>query len=323
MANPTRWTTRTVEGQPRDIKIDATTNTAIAIASWTAPLEPLRPNHCANCGGPRELPDGVTISGGGVRIPSPRCTRCGLSADEDLRHHQDIITRLGESTFADAAERASRTGRHVLALKVATAGAYYGEDRDRSRAQRIRELERVGASEVAQADVRAWLETARPLTATCLRIVELQVKARQHQAALSTLNEGLRRSPTDRALLLRLAQLHHELDDEQHAIPLALRCLGPEDEHSLAALEIVLVYAEALLQDHRANESADLINRAAPYAHRNARATFTLAQAEHKRGQSSEARRWLRQTLGLNPAHEAAVELMRSIEQEMGIATTV
>ena len=323
MANPTRWTTRILDGQPRDIKIDAGTNEAIAVANWTAPLEPLRPNRCANCGGARQLPEGVTISGGGVRLSSPLCTRCGMSADEDLRHHQDIVQRLGETTFGEAAERASRTGRHVLALKVATAGAYYGEDRDRSRVQRIRELERVGASDIAQQDVRAWLESSRPMAPVCLRIVDAQVKARQHPSALNTLNEGLRRSPTDRQLLLRRAQLHHELNDEPHAIADALRCLGADDELSREGMDIVLLYAIALLDDHRASEAAELINRGAPFAHRYARATFALARAEHKRGQTSDARRWLRQTLDLDHSAGEAIELLRSIEREMGIASTV
>ena len=115
---PRRWATQLIDGQPRDVKLDAE-GTPIAVADWIPPLELLRPDRCANCGGRRVSQDlDVTVEGGGVRDPSPACEGCGMNAREDWHMHMEITHKLRAGSFVEAADKAASLGQQVLSLKL-------------------------------------------------------------------------------------------------------------------------------------------------------------------------------------------------------------
>ncbi|MCB9743205.1 MAG: hypothetical protein H6741_14285 [Alphaproteobacteria bacterium] len=320
----TRWTTRLVNGEPRDIKVDATSGKPVGVANWTAPRGLLRVGHCANCGGPRRMPDTrMTMEGGGVRIPTPKCQDCGLTAQEDLATHQKIVEKLRAVGFVDACERASRTGRHVLALKLATAGFHFGEDIARSRVQRLTELSRLGYHELLREELKAWLNVPKTPTSVALEVAEALVAAGQGKDAREALTEGLRHAPGAELLQLRRAQIALVMGDIAGAVPDVVHLATPGGEHVEPALQLIAKVAEALIADHRASEAVELIDHAAPAAHTHPATSLALARAEQSRGELATARRWYKHALHLNPDNEPAREALREIEDLLGIAGTV
>ncbi|MCB9745438.1 MAG: hypothetical protein H6740_22865 [Alphaproteobacteria bacterium] len=320
----TRWTTRLVQGEPRDIKIDASTGKPVGVANWTPPRGLLRPGHCANCGGPRRMPDTrMTMEGGGVRIPTPKCQDCGLTAEEDLDQHEKIVKKLRAVGYVDACERAARTGRHVLALKLATAGFHFGEDISRSRVQRLRELARLGYHALAREELKAWLDTPKTPPSVALEVAEALASVGQGEDALEALSEGLRHAPNATLLQLKRAQLALSMGDIAAAVPDAVRLATPGAEHAEEALALLAGVAEALIADHRASEAIEIIDHAAPAAHAHPRTAYALAMAEQARGELATARRWLKHSLHLDPENETALTALREIEEILGIASTV
>ncbi|MCB9763335.1 MAG: hypothetical protein H6739_26450 [Alphaproteobacteria bacterium] len=323
-SSASRWVTRIIKGVPRDLKIETETGRPLAVARWTAPLTPARPDHCADCGGARRLPDtDLTREGGGVRLPIPVCDDCGLTAQEDYKLHEKILQKLRCTGFVEGADRAARTGRHVLALKLATAGVHYGEDIPSSRLQRIRELDLVGCPENARADLAAWLEIPQTSPTVAIDVAEMQRSMGWLDRALQSLTDALRRDPNNRALLVHRATIALESGAASIVVTDASRCLGPDDEIAQRALALVARLAELFIEDHRVSEAIEAIDRAAPYAHRDPRTTWLLARAEQARGQLSVSRRWLKQTLHIDPDHAEAIALLQEIEEQLGIASTV
>lgn len=285
------WTTRMLRGEPRDLKVKG--GKPVAVAAWRAPLLPLAPEACANCGAERQYGSGP-ISGD--LDPPILCPGCGLTEVEDRSLHRRYALKHGSEDYVKAAEAASAKGRQVMALKLATAGFHYGQDPVRARLLRTQLLRACGLDRLADEE-----ETTLPVLDLASLLEE-------------TDPDG------DGPSLLARARTRYDNDDLLAAGADALDALADERVRP-QALELLLRIAEGL-NDRDPERVVELINGAAPYSHRSADLCFALARAEYARRKLSACRRWLLHTRRLSPTHAKALDLLDVVEDLMNVAST-
>lgn len=283
------WVTQMLRGEPRDLKVKG--GKPVAVAAWRAPLLPLAPEACANCGADRHYGSGP-ISGD--VDPPILCPGCGLTAVEDRDLHRRYALKHGSEDYVEAAKAASAKGRKVMALKLATAGFHYGEDPLQARLLRTELLRACGLDRLADEE-----ETTLPVPSTLLE---------------DTDPEG------DAAALLHRARGRFDEDELLAAGADALNALD-DDEVRADALALLLRIADRL-NDRDPEKVVELINGAAPHSHRSADLCFALARAEYARRKLSACRRWLLHTRRLSPTHTKALELLDMVEDLMNVAST-
>lgn len=113
---------------------------------WTVPARVLKPGKCINCGEGRV---------------NDVCQGCGLARPEDLEVHYELRDLIDpQATLLNASRTASKMGRRVLALKLATAATVLDEDRKKPTAWALRIwlLSAIGEPKAALEDSRWWVE---------------------------------------------------------------------------------------------------------------------------------------------------------------------
>ena len=319
---PRRWATQLIDGQPRDVKLDAE-GTPIAVADWIPPLELLRPDRCANCGGRRVSQDlDVTVEGGGVRDPSPACEGCGMNAREDWHMHMEITHKLRAGSFVEAADRAASMGQQVLSLKLATAGVHYGDAPDTSRRQRLRQLDAVGARVTALQEAALWLKETKADPEVARRVADVFVRCGLEAEALVALEDSVRLHPTSPqayAELSRGLRRVGRFDDALRALRQVFEL--PEGRpHGERQLHKLLL---ALWEDHRSQAVISTFDALAPHSHRDADACALYAQALEQQGQAATARRWVQRALSLRANDPELLRRLAVLEEQLGVASTV
>ncbi len=285
------WVTRQIKGEPRDLKVED--GKAVAVAAWRAPLRPLEPEACANCGAGRHYGSGPIDP---HRDPPIICPSCGLTEREDRDLHRRYALKHGSSDLCVAAEAAAARGRKVLAVKLATAAFHYGDEPQRARQLRGRLLREIGLAQLAEEeDTLTDEDTSVPDQPIVAEVRDMST--RLARARLRLENDELVAAGSDAVEVL------------------ADEALRPE------ALAVLVRVAE-LLTDQDPEQVVDMINAAAPHSHRTPDLCFALARAEYARRKLSACRRWLLHTRRLAPTHKRALELLDMVEDMMNVAST-
>ena len=102
-----RWRTDRKGPVPIDVLECGACRTPLLEEDWMAPVMPYVPGRCINCGERREY---------------DTCPNCGLNRDEDAQVHDELRFMVSpDHSLFDAARIANKAGRHLMALKLATA----------------------------------------------------------------------------------------------------------------------------------------------------------------------------------------------------------
>jgi len=260
---------------------------------WTVPARPLRAGRCMNCG-ERRIDD---VCGG-----------CGLSRAEDLQVHHELRDLIDPGLgLLKASRQASKQGRRVLALKLATAATMLDEDkrRDTAWALRVWLLSAIGEPKAALEDARMWVENTPDPPAVAWASFGQQLEHQGYKgAAADAYNKALELDGSQLTLRARRARLLITMQREGTALREIARVLRHE-EADASTLEIAVEVAEHLAYTFEKkgmeSEIDYLLEHGRKVVDRSPVLLAYKARQLANEGQTDEARRYLKAARSLEP----------------------
>ncbi|MEN0061735.1 MAG: zinc ribbon domain-containing protein [Myxococcota bacterium] len=300
-----RWLTLRKGRIPVDVLQCQVCGTPNAEEDWEPPLAPLAPGHCWNCGHRRDV---------------DRCGNCGLTRDEDVQVHLELraIIHPG-ATHLEAARQASRMGRRLLALKLATAAAAINEhdQGEVARALRIWLLSAIGEPQHALDDAKRWVEGTQDPSAVAWASYGQQLHASNMLgAAVDAYDKALRKNQGQHNIRARKAQLMLELQRRGQAQDEALRVLaadGVDDQSAAIACQVAERLCDHLEREDRDQEIRQLLERTGAYLDRSPGLLAHQARLMATKGDLGQARRLLKRARRINPE----LEIYERVERAM------
>ncbi|MEQ1570327.1 MAG: hypothetical protein ABMA64_32130 [Myxococcota bacterium] len=271
-----RWITLRRGRVPVDVLQCQACSVGVTEEDWMAPLLPLTPGRCWNCGDRRD----------------DACVSCGLTRAEDVQVHEELRAMIGgQDNHLDAARVASRNGRRLLALKLATAAAATNENGngDVARALRIWLLAAIGEAKSALDDARVWVEQTSDPSALALASYGQQLQNSEHPGvAADAYEKSLRKNPKQHNVRARRAQLLLEIGRGGQALDEVVRVLqveGLDDPTVLIATAVAEKLCDEFETQYRDDEIGRLLELGAAYVERSAallahRARVAAAQGD-------------------------------------------
>lgn len=304
-SNQLRWLTLRKGRIPVDVLQCQSCGIAVSEEDWMPPLLPLVPGRCWNCGERRDFDN---------------CVNCGLTKAEDVQVHDELRFIIDPSaTHLDAARHASRVGRRLLALKLATAAAMTNEggQGEVARALRIWLLSAIGEQQSAVEDAQIWVEHNQDPSALAWASYGQQLQASGSPgAAADAYGNSLAKSPKQHNIRARRAQLLLELRRGGQAMDEALSVLSSEglDDQTAA---IACAVAERLCDDfetqYRDDEIQRMLENAGDYVERSPQLLAHRARLAAQQGDLAAAKRELKKARRLNPE----LEIYERVERAM------
>ncbi|MEZ4237955.1 MAG: hypothetical protein R3F59_17785 [Myxococcota bacterium] len=289
-----RWLTLRKGRIPVDVLQCQSCSIGVAEEDWVAPLSPLIPGRCWNCGERRDF---------------DACANCGLTREEDVQVHDELRMMIGgDSTHLDAARTASRNGRRLLALKLATAAAALNEEGNAevARALRIWLLSAIGEPTSALDDAKAWVEhTADPSALAWASYGQQLQNAAHPGSAADAYEKSLKKNPKQHNIRARRAQLLLELGRGGQALDEAVRVLstdGLDDPTFQIAATVAEALCEQFEDQYRDDEIARLLDLADQYVPRSAVLLAHRARVRSQQGDPAAGKRDLRAARKLDPS---------------------
>lgn len=300
-----RWVTLRKGRIPVDVLQCQSCGAALAEEDWMPPLSPLTPGRCVNCGDRRDFEN---------------CVSCGLSKQEDLQVHDELRFMVDpNATLFDAACAASKNGRRLLALKLATAAAAINENGqgEVARALRVWLLSAIGEPQSALEDAEKWVENQQEPSALAWASLGQQLQANASPgAAADAYEKSLRKLPKQHNIRARRAQILLELRRGGQALEEAIKVFQSEGVDDATA-QIACAVAERLCDDFevqlRDDEIARLLEHAGHHVDQSPRLLGHRARLAALQGDLSSAKRDLKAARGINPE----LEIYERVERAM------
>lgn len=275
---------------------------------WYAPLMPLRIGACVNCS------DTYTDN---------RCRGCGLTRDEVVQVHDELRQMVAPThDLLNAAREASRAGRRLIALKLATAAAVFSEHGgDTARALRIWLLWDLGESQSALEEAEAWVTMGSDAPAIAWASLGQQ---QQHSGfpgeAAESYAQALLKDPNQHPLRARRAALLVDMGRFGQATE---ECIAVfESQVDDRTIDLAIQASERLADFYRSgyrdNEIERLLERAGSYVDRSAVLLAHRARLAALRRDISSARRDLRRARRMQPDLEIYTEIDQVISPSSG-----
>jgi tetratricopeptide (TPR) repeat protein len=300
-----RWLTLRKGRIPVDVLQCQKCGVANAEEDWMAPLQAMSIGRCWNCGDRRDFES---------------CVTCGLTRAEDVQVHDELRFMVDPNqSHLEAARQASRVGRRLLALKLATAAAATNENDqgEVARALRIWLLSAIGESEHAVDDARAWVESTQDPSALAWASYGQQLQAANIPGgAADAYEKSLKKQPKQHNIRARRSQILFELRRGGQAQDEALKVLSQEgvDEQSVAIASAVAGKLCDLFEtEYRDDEIARLLDYAGEYVERSPSLLAHRARLAAQQGDLSSAKRDLKKARRMDPE----LEIYERVERAM------
>ena len=259
---------------------------------WVVPLMPLVAGRCMNCGGNRQ---------------ADVCQNCGLSRPDDDQVHDELRQLIAPThNLLNAARAASRFGRRLIALKLATAAAAKNVDDqgDVARALRVWLLSAIGESTAALEDAKAWVEQSpNPSHLAWASLGQQQQHAGFPGSAADAYLKALQKDPKQHRLRAARSAILMQMNREGQAAEEACQVFEARaDDHSIAiALQVAEKLCYEMESAFRDDEISRLLARAGAYVDRSAHMLAHRARLAALNGDESGARKDLKKARRINP----------------------
>jgi tetratricopeptide (TPR) repeat protein len=254
-----------------------------------------------------------------------RCTGCHLSYEEDIQVHDELRFMVDpELDLMDAARKASRMGRRLIALKLATAVAALdeGTQADIARALRVWLLSAIGESQSAISDAKAWVENPDDAPAMAWASYGQQLQHGNFPGiAADAYHRALGKDPYQHLLRARRAQLLFQLHRDGQALDETMKVFdhAAEDENAIQiAVEVAGQLCDKFELSNHDDEIARVLDRGAAYTDRSALLLAHRARLSALKGDGARAKRDLKRARRLDPELEIYERVERAIRPERG-----
>lgn len=308
-ANQLRWITLRKGRIPIDVLQCTACNVGVVEEDWVPPLVALIPGRCWNCGDRREMEG---------------CVNCGLTRAEDTEVHTELKALVGdpEASYLDAARAASRVGRRLLALKLATAAATTNDagQGEVARALRIWLLAAIGETQFALEDAKAWIEHSQDPSALAWASYGQQLQnSNVPGVAADAYEKSLRKNPKQHNIRARRSQLLIELGRGGQALEEVIKVLsteGIDDPTYTIAAAVAEQLCDGFENQYRDDEIERLLKFAGQYVDRSARLLAHRARILALRGDLTGAKQDLKNARRLAPDLDIYARVEASIKPQ-------
>jgi tetratricopeptide (TPR) repeat protein len=245
------------------------------------------------------------------------CEFCGLSPQQDYELHRELAALHPDRDWLQGAVVATEIGRHVLALKLATAAARWGDPSDPTpRAARLQSLDAMGQHERALDEAHDWARGGAPAVVWSI-IATLELAANNPEEAARALWQGIERSPDDLSLFAEYAEVCAHGDQRARALSAARRVL-PDPELRERGLAVIADVGERYFHEGRSADLLEALRSAGEHDVQHAGIAWLHARVALELKRSEDALRWLEIAVRLNPANAEAKEAFDGMKPKKG-----
>lgn len=298
------WTQSRVGERWADIYVCTSCQHIHKMESWLVPIEWPGAERCVNCSGGYVMVARSKKSKAGD--DAPRCERCGLTAQKDMELHDGLAALHPYRSYVLGAEVAANLGRHVLALKLATAATRWGAGDDGvvGRILRIQALEAIGQIDRALDESYDWAHVGAPPAIWSL-IASLEGTSGNLEGSMKALKYAVQVDPENAATWADYAELLVHFGEMDRALDAATYTLSDPEvcDRGVAVIAEVAKARYAENHPHEAKAAADV---AGPHADKNVELAWLFARIAAEDGDEPGALVWLQKVLAIDPAHAEA-----------------
>lgn len=282
--------------------------TSVTEEDWQCPALPMRVGRCINCGDARKR---------GV------CQGCGLDQHEDVQVHDELRQMVDPRlNFMGAANEATRQGRRLLALKLATAAAAFDEDKqgDAARGMRIWLLSSIGDAQSAMEDAKVWVEdTADPSPVAWASLGQQYLAAGFPGSAADAFGKALAKNKDMPEIRAKRAQILLGMRREGQAAEEAYIVLTPVAVPAAAvdvALQVMTKIADDFEVQQRDDEITYILTKCHVHVERSAKLLAHRARIAALAGDFSSAKRDLKSAQALEPESPAYEKIQKMLKSQ-------
>ncbi len=294
-----QWTQSRVGERWSDIYVCASCHHIHTMESSLAPIQWPASEGCVNCGG--------GYIGATTAKASPRCEHCGLTEQKSKDLHDHLVSAHPEKNFARGAEVAHALGRHVLALKLATAATRWAspEDAVAGRRVRIESLYRIGQVDRALDEAYEWANNGGAPPSVWSLIATMEGETGNVEATVQALKYGVQVDPTNADMWANYAEILLMQGNLPRALDAARHVLVYPD-YVERAIAVIAEAAEAAYAEGRPHDAKLAANVAGDRLDSTVALTWLLARIAAADSDEAQAVAWLEKTVKLDPEHAEA-----------------
>lgn len=298
------WTQSRVGERWADIYACTSCQHIHKMESWLVPLEWPGAERCVNCGGGYVMSARSKKSKAGD--DAPRCEHCGLTAQKDMELHDGLAALHPYRSYVLGAEVAADLGRHILALKLATAATRWGAGDDGvvGRVIRIQALESIGKIDRALDEAYDWAHKGAPPVVWGL-IATLEGTSGNLEGSMKALKYGIQVDPDNTSIWADYAELLVHFGETDRALDAATHVLGDVELRD-RGLNVIADVAKARYAEGHPHEAKAATAVAGDLVDKNVEIAWLLARIAAQESDEPVALAWLEKVLALDPAHAEA-----------------
>lgn len=303
------WQPRDVEGQVADVQHCRSCGRVHRTEKYAICLKFPHPNRCVNCGG--DLLQSGTAAGGLV----VRCGACGLTPQADQQVHQQLAALHPSGRFLETARALADSGRHVLALKLATAEVRWGDHPVDGMVLRLHQLDELGLTETALEEAYEWsgLDGAPPVVHSLM--AQFYASLGDLTAAQRALERGLSLFPQEIEWWADHAELMIHQDDRPAALRSATKGLAAEAVRA-RCLTVIMEVAERYYGGSQYAEAVAACSVAGALQETEAGLAWIRARVAATGTDTAYMVRWLEVVVALDPTNTDAQQMLAPYQRK-------
>ncbi|MEZ4322988.1 MAG: tetratricopeptide repeat protein [Myxococcota bacterium] len=265
-------------------------------------------NHCVTCGGDQEL----------VGHEQVRCTKCGMSGQEDLEIHQKYASLHPEGDFLAASDALREAGRYCLALKLATAAVKWGPDPAKAMTARNAVLESLNLYDQALDEAYEWVERQNGPPSVWGIIANLEAATGNLQGAMTALERGLKLDPEGHPeWWADYADIKIHIEDRQGAVQAAGHAVRSPKTRD-RAITVLVEVGERFYAGGQFAQALGACSVAGEFQEQYEAVAWLRARIAAANNDTKYLVHWLEVTIKLNPGHTEAQEMLAPYKKSKG-----
>lgn len=304
----TQWTQRIVDGQYADIYFCVNCGHVHRTEKYAVPMRFPYQGRCINCGGDQqETAQGL------------QCTKCGKTALQDKDLHDRLAALHPSRQYLEASKALAELGRHVLALKLATAEIQWGQQPIEGMIQRIKTLEALGEVDRALDETYEWADQEGAPAEVYGLLASLEAGIGNLKGAVSALEKGVNLDATRFDWWVDYAELMVHMDERSAAVRAASKGLGTSNAEDRArCVQVVAEIGERYYAGGQYAEALGACSLAGDLQEKYAELAWLRARIAATNQDQQYLVHWLERTVELDPTHDEAKAMLEPYQRGKG-----